>query len=90
MQKTKKIEKMTNEEYEKYSSECQRLDNEIMNTSLLLSKMKDNGKCPFCRSNIDTKNKIRERHIKDMRKYNEFRGSKTYITHIEGNQKWEI
>lgn len=87
---SKKIEKMTDEEYENYSSERQRLDKEIMNTSLLLNEIKIEHECPFCHSNIGTINEIRDKHIQDMQGYNKFTGHKYYIAHIEGKRKWEI
>ena len=81
---------MSNEDYEANERKCEELEDGIMKTSLLLSKMKDDGKCPYCRSDIATKDEIREGHIKQMQEYNKVKGRKDYLAYIEGSKRWEI
>jgi len=81
---------MSDEEYEAFSRKRMELDAEISKTSLLLSEMKEDGKCPYCHSDIATKDEIREGHIQQMREYNRLSGHKYYIAHIEGKKRWEI
>lgn len=85
-----KFKNMTNKEYEDYSLERLVLEKEIDHTSLLMNTIHEEGKCPFCHSNIESMDEIREKHLQKMREFNEFVGRKHYVAHIEGNQRWEI
>ena len=85
-----KTSKMSDEEYEAYCKEDLKLQKEIDNTSLLMSTIHEEGKCPFCHSNIKSLDEIRKKHIQKMREYNEHRGYQYYVAHIEGNKEWKI
>ena len=85
-----KTSKMNDEEYEAYCKEDLRLSKEIDYTSLLISTMITEGKCPFCHSDIRPLDEIREEHIQKMREYNTLRGYQYYVAHVEGNKEWKI
>jgi len=88
--KYNKTSNMNDEEYENYCKERLKLEKEIDHTSLLMSTIHEEGKCPFCHSNIESLDEIREKHIQKMRKYNELMGYKYYVAHVEGGIEWKI
>ena len=92
MNKTRreKIIRMNNKEYDEYTHKSIELTKEIDNTSLLMTNIHIEGKCPFCHNNIDSIDKLRERHIKNMQEYNKHTGNHYYVAHIEGSKRWDI
>ena len=81
----------SDEEFEVFAKERNRLENLISNKSLLIGVLNEDCKCcPYCDNDIDGKEGLREKLLQMMREYNDFIGRKCYVSHIEGNNEWKV